>query len=1356
MRPCVCRPAVVVLLILGFLVVGMSVRGQGIEMEMGEVVPLAGPTLPAGALAQPEDRLVFLRAGPLDPAAVGPAQRGTQVSDALRWQGLTAADVGYYVLHLAPGAATAEARARIAGAGGRVVGSVPHNAFVVKGPGRALLALGNQPPFDLAVAFHPADRIEPGLAEDLARGPADTAYTVNVSLFPEEDEGRILAAFHELGARVMAYTADRGLGATCRLRGSPAAVLWVASLPGVQWIERWLPYRLHNDVATGTAGPATDLLGLGDLWTTHGLDGSGMVVGHADTGLDLGVHTTALHRDFLDESGAATRAVRTRGWGLRSDHPRWLDTTAASQFGAYTFGPVFHAARCHSDRGGVVRAVTLYLERLPSPIPEGTLRVRFWRGEALPAPDVLLSASSPESSTRVQAEELSQAGFSGYTFFFDDPGVTVAADEWWWVVVDLSGVSQRAAVRVGLGSVSGQAVFTGSPGGSWVTLPDWALLCEVYDELRWDDPNGHGTHTLGSILGNGQTYQGRYRGPAYQASFVHQSVLASDGLLAGIPNHLGTLFEEAYGLGARIHSNSWGTSARGNYTLDARAVDQFAWLHPEFLPLFSAGNDGSDGRWLVPPSPVTEVALASTAEWHCFKFEHPGGYLRGVILNLRRSADAGGILTGYIDSDDGSGRPKRIFPPPDGLGSVAVAALPHVTGTTADYRPVEFGQASHNYSAGTYWVYLRWSSRAGSVSVACANSGSGNYAVDSGSDWSLSSNLQAVSVRGGDGVIDLGSISSPATAKNCLAIGASETVRVPNAAGFTAAYSTELFSAPVGGDSVFNNASGIAATSSRGPTLDGRIKPDLVAPGTFIASPRTQKLAPLVWDDAETVFPHVTRDAQWYRDKAVPYGGSYRYRGEGGEGLHYLTYNADIDLTTLPPGSVELWFYAKWKYAGTQSSVQLEFSNNGDGAYQPGSGSYFWRKNSGTEDSALSWTLQKVPIPASYMTQRFRFRFRINTRGTGQAYCYLDDILLWQPNGAAARLNSLKAAGWEHGDARHAYVFMNGTSMACPLAAGAATLAREYFVEKKGIAHPSAALIKAALINEATDLSPGQYSGEVGARPDPSQGWGRVNAKRALFRSGARVGGFVMADDRSPQRFTGAGQTRVLKVFVPPIAENTTEPVRVTLAWTDRPAAPYAGRCLVNDLDLTVEHFDSLDGNTPPPDAGGSPNVTWPGNRVDGGDHRNNVEGVDVGAPVQPGWYRVTVTCYSLPEGGEQPWALVLSGGFVGSPPPTPGVVEHLHAAIAGTGGPLIEWSPAAGLGTVGYHVARAESPRGPFARVSDGLILSAPRCRFHDTRAAAGRTYFYRVEAVGPAGETMESETVTASPDTDGRASDS
>ena len=51
--------------------------------------------------------------------------------------------------------------------------------------------------------------------------------------------------------------------------------------------------------------------------------------------------------------------------------------------------------------------------------------------------------------------------------------------------------------------------------------------------------------------------------------------------------------------------------------------------------------------------------------------------------------------------------------------------------------------------------------------------------------------------------------------------------------------------APIAGDPAANNPDGLAAFSSRGPTKpDGRIKPDIVAPGTSILSTRASKIYP--------------------------------------------------------------------------------------------------------------------------------------------------------------------------------------------------------------------------------------------------------------------------------------------------------------------------------------------------------------------------------------------------------------------------------------------------------------------------------------------------------------------------------
>jgi len=103
--------------------------------------------------------------------------------------------------------------------------------------------------------------------------------------------------------------------------------------------------------------------------------------------------------------------------------------------------------------------------------------------------------------------------------------------------------------------------------------------------------------------------------------------------------------------------------------------------------------------------------------------------------------------------------------------------------------------------------------------------------------------------QAGDGTIDPDSLGSPASAKNCLSIGASENLRPAGsnpAPGVDKSWTQ--FGKPGGGlrfpklgpaKHVSDDPEGMAAFSSRGPSDDGRIKPDLVAPGTNILSTRS-------------------------------------------------------------------------------------------------------------------------------------------------------------------------------------------------------------------------------------------------------------------------------------------------------------------------------------------------------------------------------------------------------------------------------------------------------------------------------------------------------------------------------------
>ena len=112
-----------------------------------------------------------------------------------------------------------------------------------------------------------------------------------------------------------------------------------------------------------------------------------------------------------------------------------------------------------------------------------------------------------------------------------------------------------------------------------------------------NDPDGHGTHVAGSVLGDGHSAAmgGPIRGTAPQASLVLQSVFDSNGNLGGLPDDLTELFRVPYeDDAARIHTNSWGAPAAGKYTQNAYEVDDFVWNHRDFVVCFAAGNEGTD------------------------------------------------------------------------------------------------------------------------------------------------------------------------------------------------------------------------------------------------------------------------------------------------------------------------------------------------------------------------------------------------------------------------------------------------------------------------------------------------------------------------------------------------------------------------------------------------------------------------------------------------------------------------------------------------------------------------------------------------------------------------------------------
>ena len=143
-----------------------------------------------------------------------------------------------------------------------------------------------------------------------------------------------------------------------------------------------------------------------------------------------------------------------------------------------------------------------------------------------------------------------------------------------------------------------------------------------------------------------------------------------------------------------------------------------------------------------------------------------------------------------------------------------------------------------------------------------------------------------------DGVIDNGSIGSPATAKNVLAVGASENNRQGNwscdpALGYTncaaqggqntlytwgAGWPSDYPANPIKDDLSTGNAQQMAAFSSRGPVYDGRIKPDVVAPGTWVLSGYSD-----LYQQGYDGSPNPKDSAWQYDGYGYPYSQAYKY-----------------------------------------------------------------------------------------------------------------------------------------------------------------------------------------------------------------------------------------------------------------------------------------------------------------------------------------------------------------------------------------------------------------------------------------------------------------------------------------------
>ena len=123
------------------------------------------------------------------------------------------------------------------------------------------------------------------------------------------------------------------------------------------------------------------------------------------------------------------------------------------------------------------------------------------------------------------------------------------------------------------------------------------------------DHVGHGTHTAGILVGSGALSDGQVKGVAHGAHLEVTGIVDEFGLLR-IPA-LADLFRPPRARYAPfIHSASWGDDENYGYGVWCRELDEYVWSHPDFLPVFSCGNQGAYGAGTVTVPATAKNCLA--------------------------------------------------------------------------------------------------------------------------------------------------------------------------------------------------------------------------------------------------------------------------------------------------------------------------------------------------------------------------------------------------------------------------------------------------------------------------------------------------------------------------------------------------------------------------------------------------------------------------------------------------------------------------------------------------------------------------------------------------------------------------
>lgn len=226
-------------------------------------------------------------------------------------------------------------------------------------------------------------------------------------------------------------------------------------------------------------------------------------------------------------------------------------------------------------------------------------------------------------------------------------------------------------------------------------------------------------------------------------------------------------------------------------------------------------------------------------------------------------------------------------------------------------------------------------------------------------------------------------------------------------------------------------------------------------------------------------------------------------------------------------------------------------------------------------------------------------------------------------NGYRTRILSVAKQGFEN---RNGYTNGGGTSMAAPVVTGGLMLLQQHYNNLEGKFMRSSTA-KGVILHTADESGPNPG-------PDITFGWGLLNLEKAANTITENKSKSLILEDS-----LGNGA-----IFSREFIASGTEPLVATVCWTDVPGTasllPDNDRTpkLVNNLDLRI----SYNGTTFFPWKLDSTNLT--GAAIQGDNNRDNVEKIEIPAPVAGQSYTLAISHKGSLTGNGQRFSLIVSG----------------------------------------------------------------------------------------------------------------